>query len=65
MNGSDRPLAAMGAAVGDADRLRDALDECELILTSVADLTDSHTLVLLKLTEVAPNSEPTGRDSPG
>jgi hypothetical protein len=58
MNGHDRTLAAMGAAFGDAVRSREALDECELILTSLADLTDSHTLVLLKLTEVAPNSEP-------
>jgi hypothetical protein len=57
-NGHDRTLKAMGAAFGDAVRHRDAIDECELILTSLADLTDAHTVVLLKLTEDAPYIEP-------
>lgn len=64
MNGHDRTLAAMGAAFGDAVRSREALDECELILTSLADLTDFHTRVLLKLTEVAPNSAPPDANLP-
>lgn len=58
MNGHDRTLEAMGAAFGDAVRHRDAIDECELILSSLADLTDAHTVVMLKLSEEAPVVEP-------
>jgi hypothetical protein len=54
----------MGAAFGDAVRSREALDECELILTSLADLTETHTIVLLKLTEEAPNIEPPDPSKP-
>jgi hypothetical protein len=47
MNGHDRSLAAMGTAFGDAVRDRDSVDECELMLSSLTDLTDLHADVLL------------------
>ncbi|WP_100499641.1 hypothetical protein [Geodermatophilus chilensis] len=51
MNGHDNTLRAMGAAFGDAVRDREAVDECEIILGALADLTEAHSIVLLTLSE--------------
>src|SRR5215203_6198735 len=50
MNGHDRTLKAMGAALGRAVREPDAMAECELILTAIADLTQDHARTLQLLT---------------
>jgi hypothetical protein len=49
MNGYDRTLEAMGRALGDAVRDRDRIDEVDLILTALADLTAAHVSVLQAL----------------
>lgn len=54
MNGHDRTLRAMGGAFGSTVRDRDSIDECELILTALADLTDNHGYVLQLLGEQPP-----------
>lgn len=64
MNGHDRTLKAMGAAFGDALRDRQSVDECELILASLVDVTDAHTLIMIKLTETGPYTEPVDSNDP-
>jgi hypothetical protein len=54
MNGYDRTLRGMGRAFGEAVRNRDSLEECELILTSLDGLTDTHARVLLLMTQELP-----------
>jgi len=54
MNGHDRTLKAMGAAFGRATREPDAMAECELILTAIADLTGDHARTLQLLTTEPP-----------
>ncbi len=54
MNGHDRTLKALGAAFGRATREPDAMEECELILTAIADLTGDHARTLQLLTTEPP-----------
>jgi hypothetical protein len=54
MSGHDRTLHAMGTAFGDAVRDRNGLEECELILTSLDGLTDTHASVLRLMTQEPP-----------
>jgi hypothetical protein len=63
MNGHNRTLAAMGAALGDVVRERERLDGAELILTALADLSDAHIHVLVMHTSMCyrrspPDDEP-------
>lgn len=53
-NGHDRTLRAMGLAFGDAIRDRGRIDECEAILTSLADLGSTHVQVLELLAQSPP-----------
>jgi hypothetical protein len=57
MNGHDRVLTAMGVVFGAAIRQRESLDECELILSSLADLTDIHAELLLLAGRRVPRPE--------
>jgi hypothetical protein len=61
MNGHERALRAMGTALGDAVCDRNSIDECELILTSLADLTEHHSRVLLVLSQDPPRLSGTKR----
>jgi hypothetical protein len=54
MNGHDRTLKAMGAALGDAVNRRESVGECELILTALSDLTDNHAAVLAVVAQDVP-----------
>jgi hypothetical protein len=58
MNGHDRALSAMGTAFGDAMSDRTFIEECDLILSVLADLTESHARVLRLLSQAVP-----GRDN--
>lgn len=61
MNGHDATLKAMGAALGQAVGRPDAIDEAELILTALADLTDNHARTLLLLSKDPPELSGTAR----
>jgi len=63
MNGHDRTLQAMGAALGAAVNRRESLDECELILTALGDLTDSHAAVLAVMAQEVPGEPDAERRS--
>jgi|SRR3954453_22762608 hypothetical protein len=54
MSGHDQTLRAMGTAFGDAVRDRNGLEECELILTALDGLTDTHAMVLRLMTQELP-----------
>ena len=54
MTKHEQTLRAMGAAFGQAVGERDFLDECELILTALADLTANHAAILLLLSTDPP-----------
>jgi hypothetical protein len=64
-NGHDPTLRAMGAALGDAVRDRDRVDECDVILTALADLNAAHVLVLRRLAEEPPQPSSDGPGSWG
>lgn len=51
MNGHDRVLGAMGAALGTAACNKHRIDEAELVLIAVTDLHPHHLLVLSRLVE--------------
>ncbi len=51
MNGHYSVLGAMGAALGDAAADRTRIDECELILIALSDLTDAHASLLRLLSQ--------------
>ncbi len=55
MNGHDRTLRALGGALGTAVADRTRIDECELILTALADLTETHVVVLQQIDDGASN----------
>lgn len=54
MTGHDRTLKALGGVFGRAVQDRSSVDECELILTALADLTGNHAATLLLLSEDPP-----------
>jgi hypothetical protein len=61
MNGHEDTLRAMGSAFGDAVRDPDGIDESELILTALADLTEDHARTLLLLSAEPPEREDSAR----
>jgi|NGEPerStandDraft_6_1074524.scaffolds.fasta_scaffold129346_1 hypothetical protein len=65
MNGHDPILRAMGAAFGDAARHRDQVDECEVILTALADINAAHVEVLRRLAMEPPRASSDGAGSWG
>lgn len=54
MNGHDATLKALGTVLGEAVRAPDSFEECEIILTSLADLNPTHVLTLRALAEDPP-----------
>lgn len=54
MNGHDQVIRAMGLVLGDAVNALDRVDECDIILMSIADLNGAHISVLQKLAEDPP-----------
>ncbi len=60
-NGHDAVLGAMGTALGHAVAEPARLDECDLILTALADLNAAH-VTLLRLLTTQPDRAPEGGD---
>jgi hypothetical protein len=56
MSGSDQVLSLLGAALGDAALHRDRIDEAELILATVADLSVHHLSLLRTMVTSTPDS---------
>lgn len=54
MTGHDATLRAMGAVFGDAVKNPDQINECELILAALTDLTPAHTRLLQMLSTDPP-----------
>jgi hypothetical protein len=54
MTGHDGTLRSMGAVLGDAVKNSDRINECELILTALTDLTPAHTQLLQVLSTDPP-----------